>query len=80
VYIATAIEDGRFAIAGGRAGLKVSWQVVGTRSDAHSLAHPMAVEEDKPADERGTYLDPEAHGHPAERGRDHKVTSTPGGE
>jgi hypothetical protein len=69
VFVASEIQDGRFAIAGGRAGLKVSWQVVATRSDPHMLANPMAVEEDKPADERGTYLDPEAHGQPAERGR-----------
>jgi hypothetical protein len=80
VYIASEIENGRFAIAGGRAGLKVSWQVVATRSDAHILAHPMAVEEDKPQEERGTYLDPEAHGQPAERGRDYRVTRTLGGE
>ena len=80
VYVSSEIADGRFGIAGGRAGLKVSWQVVGTRSDPHMLAHPMAVEEDKPEDERGTYLDPEAHGQPAERGRDYEVTRTLGGE
>ena len=80
VYVASEIQDGRFAIAGGRPGLKVSWQVVATRSDAHMLANPMVVEENKPSEERGTYLDPAAHGQPAERGRDHEVTGTPGGK
>jgi hypothetical protein len=73
VYVASEVRDGRFGIAGGRPGLKVSWQVVGARSDAHALAHPMAVEQDKPAEERGTYLDPEAHSQPAALGLDHRI-------
>ncbi|HET8646539.1 MAG TPA: hypothetical protein VFO85_13685 [Vicinamibacteria bacterium] len=75
VYISAKVRQGRFGIAGGMPGLEVSWQVTGVRSDAHALAHPMAVEEEKPLEERGTYLDPEAHGQPAALARDYKITS-----
>jgi hypothetical protein len=47
VYIAREIENNRFKIAGGRGGLKVSWQVTGVRHDAWAQAHPMRVEEEK---------------------------------
>ncbi len=47
VFIAREIENHRFKIAGGRAGLKVSWQVTGVRHDAWAQAHPLQVEEDK---------------------------------
>ena len=47
VYIAQEIENHRFKIAGGRAGMKVSWQVTGVRRDAWAQSHPLRVEEDK---------------------------------
>ena len=53
VYVAREIEDGRFGIAGGRPGLRVSWQVTGIRHDAYAVAHRIAVEEAKPEEERG---------------------------
>jgi hypothetical protein len=56
VYVAREVRRGRFRIAGGRAGLKVSWQVTGTRRDDYSRAHPLKVETDKSADERGTRM------------------------
>jgi hypothetical protein len=59
LYIAREIENGTFAIAGGTAGLKVSWQVTGVRQDAWAKANPLLVEEDKPEGERGHYLNPE---------------------
>ena len=34
--------------------VKVSWQVTGIRQDAYAEAHPMKVEQDKPAGFRGT--------------------------
>lgn len=58
VYIAAEIEQGRFRIAGGRNGLKVSWQVTGIRRDPYALDHPLQIELDKPADKAGTYLYP----------------------
>ncbi|HZS44870.1 MAG TPA: hypothetical protein VFC63_07180, partial [Blastocatellia bacterium] len=59
VYIASEIKNNKFKIAGGRPGLKISWQITGIRHDAYANAHRIPVEEDKPADEQGTYLHPE---------------------
>lgn len=67
VYVAEEVADGRFRIAGGRAGLKVSWQVTGIRQDAWANANRIVVEEDKPAHARGYYLHPEALGMPSGR-------------
>ncbi len=68
VYIDREVSAGSFVIAGGRPGLKVSWQVTGIRQDAFARANPVKVEEPKPAHERGRYLHPEAHNQPAELG------------
>jgi hypothetical protein len=67
VFVAETIASNRFTIAGGTPGLEVSWQVTGTRHDAWAEANRPAVEEDKPVEERGTYLYPEAAGQPQER-------------
>jgi hypothetical protein len=64
LYIATKIKDHRFTIAGGQPGLEVSWQVTGVRHDPYAEAHPIPVEEDKPAEAQGTYLNPELYGQP----------------
>lgn len=66
VYIAEEIADNHFKIAGGKAGLKISWQVTGVRQDPFANANRVQVEVDKPEDERGTYLHPEAWGKPSE--------------
>jgi hypothetical protein len=68
VYVAREITDHRFRIAGGRAGMKVSWQVNGIRHDAYAKAHPLKVEQDKPKAERGRYLHPADFGLQASRG------------
>jgi|GEM_PF-4971375 len=47
--------------------MKVSWQVTGIRQDPWANAHPLPVEEEKSADERGYYLDPELYGESDER-------------
>lgn len=59
LYVAEEIAHNRFKVAGGQAGTKVSWQVLGTRQDAFANAHRIQVEEDKPAAERGRFLHPE---------------------
>jgi len=51
VYIAREIHNNRFVIAGGRPGLKVSWQVTGIRHDAYATAHRMVVEQKKDAED-----------------------------
>ena len=68
VYIATEIRGNRFQIAGGTAGLKVCWQVTGTRQDALAKAHPFQVEQEKTPEERGKYLNPVEHGLSEARG------------
>ncbi len=65
VFIAEEVSANNFRIAGGFAGLKVSWQVTGVRQDAWAEANRVVVEADKPADQRGTYLHPAAYGLPA---------------
>jgi hypothetical protein len=49
VYIADKVKDNSFRIAGGSAGLEVSWQVTGIRQDTYAREHPILVEMDKPA-------------------------------
>ena len=44
--------------------------VTGIRQDAYALAHPLQVEQDKPANERGYYLNPVELGYPESRGID----------
>ncbi len=67
VYIADEIASHRFRIAGGKPGMKVSWQVTGTRQDAWANANRLVVEEEKPSAEQGTYLHPELFGQPEEK-------------
>ena len=68
LHVAAELSGGRFRIAGGNPRQRVCWQVTGVRADAWAKAHPMVVEREKPKEERGTYLHPEAHGKPARRG------------
>jgi hypothetical protein len=62
VYVAEKITGNRFKIAGGTPGLEVSWQVTAVRSDPTIAKHRLPVEQDKPAAERGKYLEPELYG------------------
>lgn len=67
LHIAHGVQDNRFSVAGGTAGLEVSWQVTGVRHDAYARQRPIPVEEDKSRQERGYYLHPEVFGQPASR-------------
>lgn len=64
VYVAEEISGNRFKIAGGKPGLKVSWQVTGIRHDAYAEAHRIPVEEMKTGADAGKYLHPAEHGAP----------------
>jgi hypothetical protein len=66
--VAQKVEGNRFVIRTNLGHVEVSWQVTGIRQDAWANAHRIPVEEDKPAEERGTYLAPEAWGQPEELG------------
>jgi hypothetical protein len=68
VYIAEEVSENRFKIAGGSLGIRVSWQLTGLRKDAWAQAHPLRVEEDKPADQRGHYRHPEMLGEGRDAG------------
>jgi hypothetical protein len=68
LYVAEEVATNHFKIAGGKRGMKVSWQVTGIRQDAYAKAHRIPVEENKPAAEKGYYLHPELFGQPKEKG------------
>ncbi len=67
LYIAKELSKGEFKIAGGVAGKKVSWALTSVRKDPYAKAHPMSVEVQKSADERGKYLSPELYNQPLEK-------------
>jgi hypothetical protein len=70
LYIAEEVTGNQFRIAGGKPGMRVSWQVTGIRQDAYANAHRTPVEEEKPEKERGTYLHPELFGQSEVKGRE----------
>jgi hypothetical protein len=51
--IADEIKENRFTIRTDKPGVKVSWQVIGTRKDAYALAHPFAAEQPKAQAQKG---------------------------
>jgi hypothetical protein len=65
LYIAEKVSGNQFRIAGGEPGMEVSWMVTGIRHDAFAETNRIPVEEDKPANEVGKYLHPDAYGLPA---------------
>jgi hypothetical protein len=70
VKVVRKIVDNQFAIRTSEPNVEVSWQVTGIRQDPFANANRVQVEVDKPEDERGTYLHPEAWGQSAELQRD----------
>lgn len=68
LHVASEVHDGRFRVAGGVAGAKVSWRVSAVRNDFFVRTYGAPVEQEKPAEQRGRYLQPELYGMPPERG------------
>jgi hypothetical protein len=68
VYVAEELANNQFKIGGGRAGMRISWQITGIRQDRWANAHRIPVEEMKNDRERGFYLHPELYGESEERG------------
>lgn len=62
VYIAEEITNNQFIIAGGRPGMKVSWEVTGIRKDPYAVHNPILTEVEKDSDEKGLYINPDAYG------------------
>jgi hypothetical protein len=66
--VAEEVKNNQFTIKTDKPQVKVCWQITGVRKDLFANSHRIEVEEDKPANERGTYLHPEAHGKPEIQG------------
>ena len=62
--VSKKINGNKFSIKTDKPNIEVSWQVTGVRNDAYAKAHPMKVEVEKPAHEKGTYTHPELYGLP----------------
>jgi hypothetical protein len=73
LHVKTKFANLRFGIAGAIPRLEVSWQLTGIRRDAWAVAHRIAVEFDKPVDQRGLYLHPIEHGQPETKGVDYPI-------
>jgi hypothetical protein len=58
------VKNNRFVIQTNKPNVEVSWQVTGIRNDAYARKKRIKVEEEKPAEERGTYLYPEGFEKP----------------
>jgi len=65
--LAEEITENRFKIAGGHEGMKVCWQVTGSRKDPWAAANPFEVEHEKPQKDRGRYLQPDLYDAPEEQ-------------
>lgn len=68
VYVAAEVSGNEFKIAGGRSGLRVSWQVTGIRHDRYAEANRIQVEEVKAGADQGRYLHPELYGRDRREG------------
>jgi hypothetical protein len=65
--VSKEIANNKFTISTNASNVKVSWQVTAVRQDAYAKAHPLVVEQDKPANEQGFYIQPNLFGQPAEK-------------
>jgi hypothetical protein len=77
LHVAEPVRSNAFKVAGGTAGLQVSWQVTGIRQDSFANANRIVVEEFKPAEERGTYLHPGGRVQPTEPDLRHALDTDP---
>jgi hypothetical protein len=66
--VAEKVKGNRFTVKTNAPNVEVSWQVTGIRHDAYANKHRIPVEEQKPEDERGLYLHPDAFNQPEDRG------------
>lgn len=67
LYIKSEIQNGKFTIAGGRAGMKASWMVYAERNDPYLQKNPSqrTVEFDKKPNQKGKYFMPELFNQPS---------------
>jgi hypothetical protein len=67
LHVAEEVSENRFKIAGGEEGMKVCWQLTCSRKDPWAAANPFEVEQEKPEEERGRYLEPSLYEAPEEQ-------------
>jgi len=67
LHVAEEVSENRFKIAGGQEGMRICWQLTGTRKDPWAAANPFEVEQEKPEEERGRYLEPSLYDAPEEQ-------------
>ncbi len=60
--VSKEIANHQFTISTNASNVKISWQITAVRQDAFAMAHPLVVEQEKAADERGNYVHPELYG------------------
>jgi len=65
--VSKEVANHQFSITTNATFVKVSWQVTAVRQDPYAKAHPLVVEEQKPALYRGFYRNPELYGQPEEK-------------
>ena len=77
LFVSKEIANNQFTIAGGVPGARVSWQVTGVRRDPWAASHPIVARQEKPAGEKGFYIDPELYGQPETKSADAIVRPPP---
>src|SRR5271170_4746969 len=65
--VSKEIVENQFTISTNASNVKVSWQITAVRQDAYAKAHPLVVEQEKPAGERGFYAHPKLYGQPIDK-------------
>ncbi|OFX24967.1 MAG: hypothetical protein A2033_16295 [Bacteroidetes bacterium GWA2_31_9] len=73
IYISQEIANNQFKIAGGTAGLKISWMLTGIRKDPFANQNRIPVEVEKSQEEKGLYLYPDAYGKGQEKAIDKNI-------
>ena len=66
LHVSRKVENGKFEISGGEAGMEVSWTVTAVRNDAWVRMVGAPTERMKPESQRGKYLFPQGFGESAE--------------
>jgi hypothetical protein len=65
--VAQEIANHQFTIRTDKPNVKVSWLVTAVRQDPWAKAHPLQVEQEKPPQEHGLYMDAGLYGAPREQ-------------
>jgi hypothetical protein len=65
--VSKEIKNNCFVIKTNKPNVKVSWMVTGIRNDPYAQQYRIVVEEEKTAEQKGKYLNPEVFGQPASK-------------